>query len=165
MNIKRIVIWIAILVPILAFVGFAIWSYTPLGPMPEAVEAMNSTSDVTVEENAWFLFSPVNAARNAGLIIYPGGRVDPRSYAPTAMQFAEDGFFSVIVPMPFNLAVFGAARAGEVIKKYPEIDNWVVAGHSLGGTMAANYAYQNPDDVDGLVLWAAYPAAGDDLSI
>ncbi len=30
--------------------------------------------------------------------------------------------------------------------------------------MAARYAFQNPENVDGLVLWAAYPAAGDDLS-
>jgi len=40
----------------------------------------------------------------------------------------------------------------------------VVAGHSLGGSMAARYAIRKPTDVDGLVLWAAYPASSDDLS-
>ena len=66
--------------------------------------------------------------------------------------------------MPFNLAVFGAEKASQVIDQFPEIDHWVVAGHSLGGSMAARYAVQNPNTVDGLVLWAGYPAEGDDLS-
>jgi pimeloyl-ACP methyl ester carboxylesterase len=30
--------------------------------------------------------------------------------------------------------------------------------------MAAHFAWLHPDDVQGLVLWAAYPAEGDDLS-
>jgi pimeloyl-ACP methyl ester carboxylesterase len=47
---------------------------------------------------------------------------------------------------------------------YPEIDDWAVGGHSLGGAMAARFAYQNPAAVQGLVLWAAYPASTDDLS-
>ena len=39
-----------------------------------------------------------------------------------------------------------------------------VIGHSLGGAMAANFVYTNPGLVDGLVLWAAYPASSNDLS-
>jgi pimeloyl-ACP methyl ester carboxylesterase len=38
------------------------------------------------------------------------------------------------------------------------------AGDSLGGTMAAQFAYENPTKIKGLVLWAAYPASGIDLS-
>ena len=154
----------AILVPLLAVAGFSVWAYTPLGPMPEALDAMESTPGVEVEENSLIVFSPVAGVSRTGLIFYPGGRVDPRSYAPTAKQIAESGFLTVIVPMPFNLAVFGAGKASEVIDQFPEIESWVVAGHSLGGSMAARYALQNPENVDGLVLWAAYPAAGDDLS-
>lgn len=164
MNIKRIILWIVILVPIVAAVGFSVWAYTPLGPMPEAVDALKSTPRVDVDENSLIIFTPVDEVKRTGLIIYPGGRVDPRSYAPAANQIAENGFLTVIVPMPFNLAVFGAGKASEVIDQFPEIDRWVVAGHSLGGSMAARYAIKNPDTLDGLVLWAAYPAEGDDLS-
>ena len=164
MNIKKIFLWIAVLVPIIAVAGFSVWAYSPLGPMLEALDAMESTPEVEVEENSLIVFSPVDEVSRTGLIFYPGGRVDPRSYAPAAKQIAESGFLTVIVPMPFNLAVFGAGKANDVIDQFPEIDRWVIGGHSLGGSMAASYAYQNPDIVDGLVLWAAYPAEGDDLS-
>jgi hypothetical protein len=70
----------------------------------------------------------------------------------------------VIVPMPANLAVLGANRARAVQDAFPEVGRWAVGGHSLGGSMAARYARRFPDAVQGLVLWASYPAAGDDLS-
>jgi pimeloyl-ACP methyl ester carboxylesterase len=60
--------------------------------------------------------------------------------------------------------VLGADRALEVMAAYPEIQHWVIGGHSLGGAMAARFAYQNPGAVQGLALWAAYPASSDDLS-
>jgi dienelactone hydrolase len=66
--------------------------------------------------------------------------------------------------MPLNLAVFGSRRAASVIEAYPEIEKWVIGGHSLGGSMAASYAYNHTDQIDGLVLWASYPASSNDLS-
>jgi len=66
--------------------------------------------------------------------------------------------------MPLNLAILAPDRAADVMAAFPEIDRWAVGGHSLGGAMAARFAYQNPDTVRGLVLWAAYPASTDDLS-
>jgi dienelactone hydrolase len=61
------------------------------------------------------------------------------------------------------LSLFGSGRASEVVAANPEINQWVIGGHSLGGVMAARYASQNPDKVEGLALWAAYPAADNDL--
>ena len=54
-------------------------------------------------------------------------------------------------------------RAQEVIAAYPEIQHWAVGGHSLGGAMAARFVYQHPGAIQGLALWAAYPASSDDL--
>ena len=54
--------------------------------------------------------------------------------------------------------------AAGVIAAFPEIRKWAVGSHSLGGAMAARSELQNPDVVQGLVKWAAYPAATDDLS-
>jgi hypothetical protein len=153
-----------IVVLVLAIAGFLIWAYTPLGPMPEASAAMQSNNQVEVSEEGWLVFQPVDSQPDTGLIIYPGGRVDPRSYAPIASAIAQQGYLVVIVPMPLNLAVFGAGSAQEVIDAYPEIEHWAIGGHSLGGAMAARFAYQNPGAVDGLALWAAYPASSDDLS-
>ena len=149
---------------VLAVAGFVIWASNPLGPAPEFQQAIQSDSQVTVESGRWLAFHPVGSEPQSGLIYYPGGRVDYRSYAPYARALAEAGYLVVIPRMPLNLAVFAPDVAAEIMAAYPEIEHWVLAGHSLGGVMAARYAYQHPDQVDGLVLLAAYPADNNDLS-
>lgn len=153
-----------ILIPLLVLSGFVIWAETPLGPMPEAVAALNSDNQVQVETEPWLIFQPTTGEPDTGLIFYPGGRTDPRSYAPAARAIAAQGYLVVIVPMPLNLAVFGVEQASEVMDAYPQIEHWVIGGHSLGGAMAAAFANRQPQAVEGLVFWAAYPSSSDDLS-
>jgi pimeloyl-ACP methyl ester carboxylesterase len=132
--------------------------------MPEAHTALQSDSSVDVRIGRWLIFSPADSNTSTALIIYPGGRVDPRSYAPAAHTIAARGYLTIIVPMPLNLAVLGVNSAANVIESYPEIQNWAIGGHSLGGTMAAQFAHKNASEIKGLVFWAAYPASGNDLS-
>ena len=90
--------------------------------------------------------------------------MEPHSYAPAAHALADDGAFVAIVPMPLSLAILGSNRADGVIEDHPEITDWVIAGHSLGGVMAARYASNHPEAIEGLALWASYPEDGVDLS-
>ena len=161
--------WMKVLIAVvavfaIAVVAFVIWGSTPLGPMPEALAALESDANVAVATDPWLSFTPTQGAQNTGLIFYPGGRVDPRSYAPMARAIGEAGYPVVIVPMPLNLAVFGVNRAADVIAAHPEVEHWVIGGHSLGGSMAASFTRNNPDLIDGLFLVASYPASSDDLS-
>jgi pimeloyl-ACP methyl ester carboxylesterase len=156
--------WLLPAILILMLAAFLIWAGTPAAPMPEALAALESDDQVLVETDPWLVFRPAGASPAVGLILYPGGRVDPRAYAPPARKLARERFLVVIVPMPLNFAVFAPDRAAEVMATYPEIRDWAVGGHSLGGAMAARFAYQNPAAVQGLALWAAYPASTDDLS-
>lgn len=79
--IKKILL--GVLAVILLFVaGFVVWGSTPLGPMPEATEALHSDARVQVETGKWVVFRPVGQTPNTALIYYPIGRVDYRSYAP-----------------------------------------------------------------------------------
>ena len=158
MSKVKIILLVLLLILGLAVAGFVIWTQTPLGPMPEALAALESDSAVRVETEPWLEFWPQDRTPDSGMIIYPGGRVDPRSYAPAARALAEEGYLAVITPMPFNLAVFESDAAADVVAAYPEIETWVVGGHSLGGVMAAGYAEANADAIDGLALWASYPA-------
>jgi len=153
----KIIIGVLLIVAIV-FVGFVVWAETPPAPMLEAYDALESDSEVIVTTNNWIVFQPVISNKNVGFVIYPGGRVDFRSYAPMAHRIAAEGYLIVIVRMPLNLAVFGVNIASDVIKSYSQISSWVIGGHSLGGTMAAQFAHENPSEVKGLVLWAAYPA-------
>jgi hypothetical protein len=133
------------------------------GPMPEALVAMESTESVTVVDERPITFTPSDAT-SAGIIIDPGAFVEPHSYAPAAHALAGDGAFVAIVPMPLSLAILGSNRADGVIEEHPEITDWVIAGHSLGGVMAARYTANHPGAIDDLALWASYPEDGVDLS-
>ena len=46
------------------------------------------------------------SSAEAGLILYPGAKVDPHAYVPLAEKIAERGYICVIAKMPFNLAFF-----------------------------------------------------------
>lgn len=159
----KIIIGVLLTITVI-LVGFVVWAETPPTPMQEAYDALKSDTEVTVTTRDWIIFQPLVSNKNIGFIIYPGGRVDYRSYAPIAHRIAAKGYLVVIVRMPLNLAVLGSSIANDVIKSYSQINSWVIGGHSLGGTMAAQFAHDNPSAVKGLILWAAYPSSGTDLS-
>ena len=92
----------------------------------------------------------------AGLIFYPGGKVEHTAYAPLLRACAEQGILCALVRMPGNLAVLDANAADGLRQKHPEVTAWYMAGHSLGGAMAANYAAAHAEDFNGLILLAAY---------
>jgi Alpha/beta hydrolase family len=161
-RIALIVTGIIVLVGIL---GFLAWGLTPLGPTDEALAAMESNALVSVQDQGDFVaFRPATNAPLTGFILYPGGHVDYRSYAPISQKIAGRGYLVAIVRMPLSLAVFGVDNADSVITAYPSVRYWVIGGHSLGGSMAASYAKTHPWKVQGLALWASYPPTGDDLS-
>ncbi len=92
-----------------------------------------------------------------GFIFYPGGKVEETAYLPFLEKLAHRGVTCVLVKMPFRLAVFGMDRADSVWARVPDIQQWYIGGHSLGGAMASSYAGKHPDKLTGLVLLAAYP--------
>ena len=164
---KKIIKWLALglgILLMLSTAAFVIWGLNPAPPMDEALVAMVSSDTVTVQTEPWLIFQPAQGLPTTGLIFYPGGHVDPRAYAPAAYKIAENGYLVVIVPMPLNLAVFGVGKAENVMSAFPGIQKWVIAGHSLGGSMAASFVDSHPDSLNGILLWASYPAKSDDLS-
>ena len=125
-----------------------------------AHEALISDNLVTVEEQGNLtIFSPTGKETDQGFIFYPGGKVEAIAYAPLMRSLAQEGFTTVIVGMPFNLAVFNANGADAVMQALPEIKTWFIGGHSLGGAMASDYVAGNPGKISGLVLMGAYPNA------
>ena len=100
----------------------------------------------------------------SGFIFYSGGLVEPEAYVAHLQPIAEAGYAVFAPKMPLNLAVFDISAADDIIAQHPEIEHWVIGGHSLGGAMAAQYTFDNDDKIDGLVLWASFPAESTDLS-
>ncbi len=136
---------------------------SPFPVMFEAQQALASTDDVTVVKEPYLLFEPADREPRAGLVFYTGARVQPESYAPIAAELAERGYLVAIPSLPFNFAFLGVSSANDIMSEHPEVDTWVVAGHSLGGAMAASFA-DRTERIDGLVLLGAYPGSSLDLS-
>ncbi len=123
----------------------------------EALEAINSAADnvtVTIKEKKQITFMPQDST--TGIIFYPGGKVEYKAYAPLMKKLSDQGICCVLVHMPGNLAVFDSSAADDIYKQYPSIKHWYIAGHSLGGAMAASYASEHADQLDGLILLASY---------
>jgi predicted esterase len=95
--------------------------------------------------------------KHTAFVFYPGGKVAHDAYAPLMQKLTLEGVTCVLVKMPFNLAVFDTNAAERVFQLLPDIQNWYIGGHSLGGAMASSYAGANSDKLKGLVLLAAYP--------
>ena len=154
---KRVLLGLLIVV-VVAIFGFVVWAENPLDASPEALAALESDSQVTVAKGDGFMaFQPVNVEPQTGFIFYPGGRVDYRAYAVPLHQIAAQGYQVVLLRVRLNLAFFDLNAADHFLALYPDIKNWATGGHSLGGVAAASYAASH-DQVDGLVLWASYPA-------
>ena len=90
------------------------------------------------------------------LIFYPGAKVQETAYAPLLRQIAEEGMDVFLVRMPARLAFFGSNKADEALQETADYANVYIGGHSLGGAMAANYAAEHAESLDGVILLAAY---------
>lgn len=119
-----------------------------------ALEVLAQGSGITEQDNLTIL-SPTYPTDTA-IIFYPGAKVEAEAYLPLLDQIRKTGVTCILVHMPFNMAIFAADAAENVISQFPEIRHWYVAGHSMGGAMASKFASDHPDQVDGLILMGAY---------
>jgi pimeloyl-ACP methyl ester carboxylesterase len=120
---------------------------------------LRSDERVRVNESRHVLsFTPTGPMQPAALLFFPGGLVEPTAYAPMARAVAEEGYPVHLVKLPFRAAPLEAhqkavfARIRSLIAGSPAINRWIVGGHSRGGALAARFARDNADRIDGLLL-------------
>jgi hypothetical protein len=128
-------------------------TFTPTGNTSTAVTVIH-----TENTNSLFTINTTDTS-STGIIFYPGAKVQAESYSVLASKLATNGYTTIIVKMPFNLAFFGVNKADEVIANHSEISTWVIAGHSLGGVFASDYAVNHQDKIKGVVYLGAYPSS------
>ncbi len=167
---RKIFIWVTSIVVVLAviFGACAVYVNDYYRADAEAIAAfapMNTITKEVLDDNT-IVYAPEDA--NTGFIFYPGGKVEYTAYAPLMQACADRGILCVLVEMPFNLAVLDMNAADGIQEKYPEIKDWYIGGHSLGGSMAASYLADNTNDYEGLILLGSYSTAdlsGTELSV
>ena len=160
---KKKIAFIIIILLVVSLVGGTVYYINDYYRAEEVAVSLIATPKeniVVSETNGVFTFVPENA--KTGVIFYPGGKVQAEAYALLMHSLAENGVLSVLVTMPGNLAVLDMNAADGICEQYPEIENWYMAGHSLGGSMAASYISENSEKYDGIILLASYSTA--DLS-
>ncbi len=157
---KILIIFSAILIFIIGISLIYLGTGT-YGPKDLARAHMVSDKNVTVVINKGVVFIP-SIPNGTGVIIYQGAKVDVSAYSVEAKILADNGYTVFIPKMPFNMAFFGINKADKTIENNPDISSWYMAGHSLGGSMAAKYTSNHRDIIDGLILLASYSV--DDLS-
>lgn len=159
-NKKGLVIFFAVivLVIIVSLIYLVTGNYDSKD-LAKAFMVSDKNTTVLIEDGIKFI--PV-VPNGTGIILYQGAKVDVSAYSVEAKVLADNGYTVFIPKMPFNMAFFGINRADKLIENNPGIKSWYMAGHSLGGSMAAKYTSKNHEKIDGLILLASYSV--DDLS-
>lgn len=120
-----------------------------------ALEVMESDSTLRVQDN--FIVVSPELPSDTALIFYPGAKVEYLAYVPILEKIRQNcGITCILVKMPFNMAIFDANAADTIMDQFPDITNWYIGGHSMGGAMASDYASKNQEKVIGLILLGAY---------
>jgi len=115
----------------------------------------SSKSVNVVKINEGYFFDGVS--KDKAIIFFPGGRVEYKSYAKLMYKLAENGYDTFLLSVPLNLAFFAINKPENIIKNY-NYEKWYLAGHSLGGVAACEYASKNPNNIVGIINLASYPS-------
>lgn len=145
---RRLVVWAAVPVLLAAICCCAL--------MNMGYDAGETAAAMMPAETAGGAAAFVPDEIRAGLIFYPGGLVDHAAYAPLMRELCSRGILCLLTQMPLDLAVLNVDAADGLRALYPDVEMWMIGGHSLGGAMAASYAAKHPEDFSALVLLGAY---------
>lgn len=154
-NVIRIMVVTAtIALATFAWLLYANDYYKATAPARAAMQG-NDSIQVKEAENYYRFFHKTEQLDKA-IVFYPGGKVEETAYAPMLLELAEQGYEVYLVKMPAKLAIFGMNAAEDIIKEAEYIEEWTMMGHSLGGAMAASFSAGHDEEIDQLVLLAAY---------
>lgn len=157
---KKLIITLSIVSVVFISIFTAFFGYTSIyyKPSENCLTYLNdSLSSYVSQEDKYITFTPKNSTSiHDGIIFYPGGKVDYKAYAHLLRDLSDQGVSSILVKMPFNLAVFNKNAANDKQKLIPNVTNWYISGHSLGGSMACSYLKDNYSNYKGVILLASY---------
>ena len=128
-----------------------------LNPFPHQPSGADGQTKGTTTEDATTITLAPEGKATAGLIFYPGARVDAHAYRDILGPLANAGYLVVILKVPLGIALLDTNQAQGAMDRHPGITTWAVGGHSLGGVSASTFAKSN-QDVAGLLLFASFPA-------
>lgn len=146
---------------LVAIVGTVVWSQVGvMAAETEPLAAVRADDRIAITDtDAGIVLAPASGAGDVGLVFIPGAKVDPWAYAAKMSGLVTDDGLTVVITKPWlNLAFFDLRPLTSFTDLAPDVDAWMVGGHSLGGVRACQLA----GDAEALVLFGSYCAT--DLS-
>ena len=133
-------------------ISFTIWLVYSSQSHGVSNSLLESNTKVSVKINEhYFLFEPKQKFDKV-FIFYPGAMVDPKAYVPLCRKISENGIKVFLIKMPWRLASNGYELPKQLSLLADKTKTYILAGHSQGGKMAAQFVKENPNLIDKLIL-------------
>ena len=147
---------------VLAATGFFTWAKLPMSATASSLAAVAADPRVTVTDrpDSVVMRPAETTPLDQGLVFVAGARVDPQAYEQVFAGLVASGVTVVVERPVLGLGLLDWRGLDHFTSLAPEVTNWAVGGHSLGGVRACAYAADDPA-VDGLVLFGSYCATTD----
>ncbi|WP_307802974.1 alpha/beta hydrolase [Frigoribacterium sp. PvP032] len=149
-------------VVVLVATGFFVWAKTPMSATASSLAAVadDPRVDVVDRPDVVVMRPARTTALDQGLVFVAGARVDPQAYEQVLAGLVATGVTVVVERPVLGFGILDPRPLEHFTSLAPEVTNWAVGGHSLGGVRACQYAADDPA-VDGLVLFGSYCATTD----
>jgi len=155
---------VAIVLTLSLMLGIGLLFYASIvmrGDRAAAISAWQNPAVSITSTDHSIVLTPTGAPSGAGLVFIPGAKVDPYAYLFKLTGIVEETGLTVVITKPtLNLAILDLRPLESFTADAPDVEQWIVGGHSLGGARACQIAGEA--DVVGLVLFGSFCA--NDLS-
>lgn len=138
-----------------AVIGILIWSQVGVAaPEAEPLAAVKADDRIIItDDSAAVVLAPASGASGVGLVFVPGAKVEAAAYAAKLSGVVAEQGVTVVITKPWlNLAFFDFRPLDTFTALAPDVDTWIVGGHSLGVVRSCMLATQ----ADALALFASY---------
>lgn len=158
-TVRRIILIVIGVIVLLSavIVGMCLFNERPAVQTMATYQSIYSDTTISIADDGGVEILPQNEeSTHTGIIFYVGAQIKPSAYIPLIARIAEKRYACFIPNLTFNMAALEPNAAEQIISNHPEITSWFLAGHSMGGLTASGFADDHRDEVDGLILIAAY---------
>ena len=132
--------------------SFTAWMFYTMHARGVDIDLMENSDGLIFENTSdYYAFTP-RATYQEVFLFYPGALVQPKAYIPLCRKVAENGIQVYLFKMPWRQATRGYTKPLALDMFKDSSKTYILAGHSQGAKMAAQFVYENPSLVDKLIL-------------
>ena len=147
-----------LLVIIIFLLGIVIYMLIPRTASDAAKSKITQpSSNIITEYNEnEIVCSPKNSNPDIGIIFYTGAKIEHYAYGYMLADLAENNVLCIAEDNFVHIPFFSTQDCDNIFERFPNINKWYFAGHSLGGEVADRQALKFQDRVKGAINLGAH---------